>query len=70
MKKYSVMAIRDFDYRGKSKKAGELFYMPQDDYELWGGFVRIVDARHMPQPKVTKDEPKQRTTATRSRRTK
>jgi hypothetical protein len=54
MKKYTVMAGRDFDHRGTSRKAGQIFQMSVEDYEIWSGFVSIVSAALLPKKRVTK----------------
>lgn len=64
MKELPVMAIRDFDHKGKARKTGQLFWMRDDDYEVWGGFVRIVRPELVPNPTVTKPA---RTTITKGR---
>lgn len=58
MKQLPVMATRDFDHNGTSRKTGHLFWMSEADYAIWGGFVKIVPADRVPKPKVRKTEPK------------
>ena len=41
-KMYVVMAAVDFDHDGKSRKRGQIFEMSQPDYDVWGGFCKIV----------------------------